>query len=321
MKNQILNLLKSQQDFISGQVLCEKFNVSRTAVWKAIKKLREKGYNIQSVTNKGYRLISSPNILDENEIKSKLKTKFIGKNITVLETVDSTNSYLKKNAHNCPDGTVVVARKQTRGKGRLGRVWQTKKDQAVCFSVLLRPEISPMEVSAVTPLCGLAVVKGLNDYFDFDAKIKWPNDVIIKNKKLCGILTEMSCEFDRVEHIIVGIGINLLIRDFPKEIAYKATSCCLESDREIDKNLLLANILKSIEDVLCSSEYAFNRNNLSEYKKYCATLGREITFMRKGQEVKGIATDINSDGELVVTLSNGKKETVFSGEVTVQGIY
>lgn len=321
MKNKILSLLKSENDFISGQTLCEKFGVSRTAVWKAIKCLKDKGYNIESVTNKGYRLVSSPDILDESEIKNNLDTKVIGKSLTVLETVGSTNNYLKDIANTSETGTVVVSREQTGGKGRLGRVWQSKKDDTISFSILLRPDISPMEVSAITPLCGLAVAKALNNYFDFNAKIKWPNDVIIGKKKLVGILTEMSCEFDRIDYIIVGIGINLLNKEFPEEIIHKATSCCLESNKKIDKNKLLAVILREIEDILLSGDYRFNEDNLKSYKENCATLGRKITFTRKGEEVSGTATDINKEGELIVTLSNGAKETVFSGEVTVQGIY
>ncbi|MGN0477498.1 MAG: biotin--[acetyl-CoA-carboxylase] ligase [Ruminococcus sp.] len=321
MKNEILQLLKEKNTFVSGQALCEKFNVSRTAVWKAINSLKETGYVIESVTNKGYRLVSSPDIVNESEIKSMLKTSLIGKEIIVLESVGSTNDYIKANAQKLKDGTVVTAREQTKGKGRLGRVWKNKKDDDISFSFILRPSLSPMEVSAITPLCGLAVAKGLNEYFDFDAKIKWPNDIIVGNKKICGMLTEMSCEFDRLEYLVVGIGINVMSKDFPEEIAHKATSCALESHKEINKNQLLAIILEKIEDILLGGNYRFNRENLDEYKACCATLGRKVTFSRRGERVEGVATDINNEGELVVTLPDNTTETVFSGEVTAQGIY
>lgn len=321
MKNKILQLLKEKNDFVSGQALCERFNVSRTAVWKAINSLKETGYVIESVTNKGYKLISSPDIVSEAEIKSNLKTSLIGKEIIVLESVGSTNDYIKENAQKLMDGTVVTTREQTKGKGRLGRIWKNKKDDDISFSFLLRPELSPMEVSAITPLCGLAVAKGLNRYFDFDAKIKWPNDIIVGNKKICGMLTEMSCEFDRLEYLVVGIGVNVMSKAFPEEIAHKATSCVLQSNKEINKNQLLAVILKQIEDILLGGNYRFNKENLEEYKAYCATLGRKVTFTRRGESVEGVATDINNDGELVVTLPDNTTETVFSGEVTAQGIY
>lgn len=321
MKNKILQLLKEKNDFVSGQALCERFNVSRTAVWKAINNLKETGYVIESVTNKGYKLISSPDIVSEAEIKSNLKTSLIGKEIIALESVGSTNDYIKENAQKLMDGTVVTTREQTKGKGRLGRVWKNKKDDDISFSFILRPELSPMEVSAITPLCGLAVAKGLNEYFDFDAKIKWPNDIIVGNKKICGMLTEMSCEFDRLEYLVVGIGVNVMSKAFPEEIAHKATSCVLQSNKEINKNQLLAVILKQIEDILLGGNYRFNKENLEEYKAYCATLGRKVTFTRRGEIVEGVATDINNDGELVVTLPDNTTETVFSGEVTAQGIY
>lgn len=321
MKNKILQLLKEKNDFVSGQALCERFNVSRTAVWKAINSLKETGYVIESVTNKGYKLVSSPDIVNEAEIKSNLKTSLIGNEIIVLESVGSTNDYIKENAQKLMDGTVVTTREQTKGKGRLGRVWKNKKDDDISFSFILRPNLSPMEVSAITPLCGLAVAKGLNEYFDFDAKIKWPNDIIVGNKKICGMLTEMSCEFDRLEYLVVGIGINVMSKDFPEEIAHKATSCVLESHREINKNQLLSIILEKIEDILLGGNYLFNRENLDEYKAYCATLGRKVTFSRRGERVEGVATDITNGGELVVTLPDNTTEIVFSGEVTAQGIY
>lgn len=320
MKNKILKLLTSDT-FISGQELCEKFNVSRTAVWKAIKSLREQGYDIESVTNKGYRLINSPDIINEPEIKKYLSTELIGSELIVLDTVGSTNDYLKTIADKFPDGTVVTSREQTGGKGRLGRVWQSKKDDTISFSILLRPDLAPMEVSAITPLCGLAVAKTLNEYFNFGATIKWPNDIIVGNKKLCGILTEMSCEFDRVGYIIIGIGINILNTNFPDDIAYKATSCKIESNRDINKSELLAKILADIELILTEGDYRFNSKNLQEYKEHCVTLNRAVTFTRRNEQIKGIATDINSEGELIVTMPDGTTQTVFSGEVTVQGIY
>ena len=135
------------------------------------------------------------------------------------------------------------------------------------------------------------------------------------------MLTEMSCEFDRLEYLVVGIGVNVMSKDFPEEIAHKATSCVLQSNKEINKNQLLAVILKEIEDILLGGNYRFNKENLEEYKSYCATLGRKVTFTRRGESVEGVATDINNDGELVVTLPDNTTETVFSGEVTAQGIY
>lgn len=321
-KDIILKILRENSDkYISGQEFSEILSISRTAVWKNINNLRDLGYEIHSVTNKGYKLISSPNIISPKETKLHLKNNsLIGSKIILLDTVDSTNNYLKSNAERYTNGTVIVAREQTNGKGRLGRTWETKKDDTLCFSILLKPEISPMEVSAITPLCGLAVTNALNEYFGFDAKIKWPNDVIIGNKKLVGILTEMNCEFDKVDFIVVGIGINIFNKNFSEEIAHKATSCALESNKKIEINKLLVLILNHIETLLLKGNYMFNKDNLNSYKSCCATLGKQITFSRKGSKTSAVATDINNNGELVVTLNNGSTETIFSGEVTVQGI-
>ena len=243
MQGKILKLLLDADNYISGQAISEKLSVSRQAVNKSIMSLRNKGYEIESVTNKGYLLKKCPNVLNEELIKYNLKTDILGKKIKVLDSVTSTNDYLKKSgAKGEENGTIIVAREQTAGKGRLGRVWQTKKDDGIAFSILLRPELSPVEVSSITPLTGLAVCKAINDFCMLDSKIKWPNDVIVGRKKLVGILTEMSAEFDKVEYIVIGIGINVEHTVFPEEIAHKATSILLETGRHIDKNKFLSLI-------------------------------------------------------------------------------
>ncbi|MCD8026113.1 MAG: biotin--[acetyl-CoA-carboxylase] ligase, partial [Clostridiales bacterium] len=220
-----------------------------------------------------------------------------------------------------PNRTVVAAREQTKGKGRLGRVWQTKKDDGIAFSLLLRPNLAPSEISAITPLAGLAVCKAIRDYTGLDCKIKWPNDIIIGRKKLVGILTEMSAEFDAVNYVITGIGINVEHTVFPDDIAYKATSLLLETGRHIDKNRFLACVLEHIEDELVRNDLELTSNAVDEYTQLCATVGRNVTFRRGTRTVNGIAVGIAADGELKVMLSDGSIVTVNSGEVTVQGIY
>lgn len=323
MKEKIIHVLKGADGYVSGQQLSQFFGVSRTAVWKTIKNLKAEGYNIESVTNKGYRLVSSPEIVNETEMKSYLRTKEFGHNIIILNSVDSTNTYLKNLADSLPSGTVVTARMQTDGKGRLGRVWEGNMDDNLCFSILLRPDIAPREAGAITPLCGMIVSRAMNEYFsgEFQTTIKWPNDVIVKNKKICGILTEMSCEDDRIKYIVVGIGINVLNKSFPSEIAYKATSCAMETDKLVNKSKLLADILTKMEKIFNKCGYRFNNRYMKLYKDACATLDKTITFYRDNEEIIAKATDISSDGELIVTLEDGTEEKVFSGEVTVQGIY
>lgn len=322
MQKKILDILLNADDFISGQEISEKLGVSRQAVWKAINALKEKGYEIQSVTNRGYRLVSSPNYLNESSLKSLLHNKIIGKNLIVLDSVDSTNDYLKKLGNEgCENGTVVAAREQTKGKGRLGRTWQSKKDDGIAFSVLLRPNVAPSEVSAITPLAGLAVCKAIREYTKLDCVIKWPNDIIVGRKKLVGILTEMSAEFDAVEYVITGIGINVDHTSFPEEIAFKATSLLLETGRHIDKNEFLACVLEHIENEFVKNNLELTSTALSEYTDLCATVGRSVTFQRGTRRISGMAVGVSEHGELKVMMSDGTICLVNSGEVTVQGIY
>ena len=322
MQKKILDILLNTDDFISGQEISEKLGVSRQAVWKSINALKEKGYEIQSVTNRGYRLVSSPNYLNESSLKSLLHNKIIGKNLIVLDSVNSTNDYLKKLGNEgCENGTVVAAREQTKGKGRLGRTWQSKKDDGIAFSVLLRPNVAPSEVSAITPLAGLAVCKAIREYTKLDCVIKWPNDIIIGRKKLVGILTEMSAEFDAVEYVITGIGINVDHTSFPEEIAFKATSLLLETGRHIDKNEFLACVLEHLENEFVKNNLELTPTALSEYTDLCATVGRSVTFQRGTRRISGMAVGVSEHGELKVMMSDGTISLVNSGEVTVQGIY
>ena len=322
MQNKILDILQNSNDYISGQEISFQLGISRQAVWKSINSLKEKGYTISSVTNKGYRLEAAPKYLNENSLKKHLHNKIIGSKLVVLDSVGSTNDYLKQLGNDgCPNGTVVAAREQTKGKGRLGRVWKTKKDDGIAFSVLLRPNIAPSEVSAITPLAGLAVCKAIREYTGLDCRIKWPNDIIVGKKKLVGILTEMSAEFDAVEYVISGIGINVDHSSFPEEIAFKATSIFLETGRHIDKNEFLACVLTHIENEFLRSNLELNPTALEEYNDLCATIGRSVAFQRGSRRTEGMAVGVAENGELKVMLSDGSIQLVNSGEVTVQGIY
>lgn len=322
MKNKILTILLGSNEYISGQALAEELGVSRQAVWKGVNALREDGFDISSVPNKGYKLASAPGFLNAEAVKSNLNTKLIGREIIVLDSVSSTNDHLKELGNNgCREGVVVAAREQTKGKGRLGRAWQSKRDESIAFSVLLRPKMAPYEASAVTSLAGLAICKALRETTGLDCKIKWPNDVLAGKKKLAGILTEMTAEFDAIEYIIIGIGINIDQAVFPEEIDYKATSILLETGRHYDKNRLLAKFLDRLEDELTRNNLHMSPASLHEYRDLCATIGRSVTFTRGTRRINGMAVGIAENGELKVMLSDGSVCSVSSGEVTVQGIY
>ena len=322
MQSKIAEILYSAESYVSGQTISEQLGVSRQAVNKAVKALRDKGFEIESVTNKGYLLKGMPSTLCEEAICCYLKTAFIGKKIKVLDSVGSTNDYLKElGSQGAASGTVILAREQTAGKGRLGRIWQSKKDDGIALSLLLRPDMSPAEISSITPLTGLAMCKAINDFCRLDSRIKWPNDIIVGRKKLVGILTEMSAEFDRVDYTVTGIGININQTTFPDEIAHKATSVLLETGRHIDQNKFVACILKYLEQELVGNRYTLSGTSVKDYQSLCATVGRSVTFTRGRRKISGMAVGISNSGELEVMLSNGTIANVNSGEVTVQGIY
>ena len=323
MQKKILEILTSAENYVSGQSISEQLGISRQAVWKGIKSLKERGYDIKSLQNKGYKLVSTPEHMDQCMLEILLvNNKIIGKNIIVLDSVGSTNDYLKQlGSGECPNGTVVTTREQVSGKGRLGRVWQSKRDENIAFSVLLRPNMTPSEVTAITPLAGLAVCKAVRDFTGLDCMIKWPNDIVVGRKKIVGILTEMSAEFDAVEYTVTGIGINVDQAVFPEEIAYKATSVLLETGRHFDKNKLLACVLEHLEDEFLSNNLELTPTALAEYSDMCVSIGKSVTFQRGTRKISGMAVGVENDGELKIMLSDGTICNVNSGEVTVQGIY
>lgn len=324
MKTHILKTLKSSTDYISGEDLSRELNVSRTAVWKNIKILKDEGYVISSVRNKGYRLEKCPDILEEETIKTKLlikKVKTIGTKLIVMKTVDSTNEEVKRRASDGePEGLVVAAEEQTAGKGRLGRNWQSQADGGVYFTFLIRPELPPSDIASITLAAGYAVCLAIRHYTGCDARIKWPNDIIIGTKKVCGILTEMAAQSDRLDYVAIGIGINVNQTDFPDEIKTKATSLYLENGRKFDRSDFLAAVIKQLDTVLNSFLVSLSISDFADFKNLCATIGRTVSVERSGITIVGTAEDITTKGELIIN-SDGQKITVNSGEVTVQGIY
>lgn len=322
MKEKILALLKEKQEYVSGEELSSIFGITRSAIWKYIKALRNEGYVIDSVTNKGYLLKSCTNVLNAAEVSQGLHTHYIGKEILCLPTVDSTNEEVKRLAQNgAEQGLVVVSEEQTLGKGRLGRQWKSPKGTGIWFSILIRPDLSPTEVAGVTLAAGLGLCKAIRKFTGCNAQIKWPNDIIIGNKKLCGILTEMAAEAEHINYCIIGIGVNANTKEFEPEIASKATSLSIETGEDISRSGLLREVLEQIE--ICLDDYLLNVTNniVNDYTRLCATIGRTIKTTRGGKELVGEAVGLGKQGELSVRLNNGEYININSGEVTVQGIY
>ncbi len=321
MKDKILAALKESGDYISGEKLSEKIGVSRTTVWNHIKQLRSEGYIIDSVTNKGYRLTSSPDRLNCALINGNYTPGLIGTRIGILFETDSTNEELKRRAAlGEKSGLVLAAEKQTGGKGRLGRKWESDQG-GLYFSFLLRTELPPADVTGITLAAGYAVCLAIREYTGLDARIKWPNDIIIGSRKICGILTEMSAQTDSTEYIICGIGINANNRDFPEEIRGKCTSILTETGEMTDRSRLLGCVIEKLDKVLSSFIVSLSVEDMASFRELCATLGRKVTFTRAKTVIEATAVDIGSDGELIARDQSGKEYSINSGEVTVQGIY
>lgn len=322
-KEEILTRLRQTEGYLSGEQLSETLGVSRAAVWKAITALRESGYAINSATNRGYRLTASPDVLTPEEIRCGLHTRAIGKNIVALQEVDSTNEEAKRQAQcGAPDGSVFLAERQTGGKGRLGRTWESPAGTGIWFSVLLRPSLVPSEISSITLLAGIAVCRGIRSVTGCAAKLKWPNDVVIGSRKVCGILTEMAAEIDRVEYVVLGIGINANTEAFPAELAEKATSLRIEAGSAFPRAAILRAVLEELESLLLNAKAgsAF-QEILDEYKSLCVSLNRRVGFFWNSEQQTGMAVDVSPSGELIVERDGGGRISINAGEVVVQGIY
>ena len=236
MKSEILRLLKENDTYISGQQLCEQFQVSRTAIWKVIDQLKKEGYQIEAVRNKGYRLIESPDVMSKAEIDSLVDTKWAGKNVIYYDETDSTNNRAKEAGNNKePHGTLFVADMQMAGKGRRGRVWKSPSGSSIYMTILLYPDIPPVKAPQLTLIMAIAVAEGIREVTGLETKIKWPNDIVVNGKKICGILTEMSTEIDYINHVVIGVGINVNQDTFPDDIKETASSLKMELGKQIKK--------------------------------------------------------------------------------------
>lgn len=322
MKAEILKMLRETDGYVSGQELCNKFGVSRTAVWKAINQLKENGYEIEAVQNKGYHLLSAPDVMDQTELESIHATEWAGCEIYYFDSIDSTNTKAKELAEEGhPSGTLVVADRQTAGKGRRGRSWESPSGIGIFMTLMLKPEINPNHASMLTLVAAMATTRAIRRVTGVPAMIKWPNDIVMNGKKVCGILTEMSAQFDYINHIVIGIGINVHNEDFPEEIAQTASSIYLESGQHIHRASLIEAFLEEFEDVY--AEYLKTEDMEGLQKEYDAMLvnrGRQVRVLDPKEPFEGKAMGITKKGELIVDTWESRK-LVSSGEVSVRGIY
>lgn len=323
MKAEILALLRENDKYISGQELCRHFGVSRTAVWKTVNRLKKEGYHIEAVQNKGYKLISSPDVLSAYEIKSRLTTRWMGERCVYNENTVSTNADVRELAEEGEkSGLLCVADMQSGGVGRRGRNWESPAGMNLYFSILIKPDIMPQNASKITLVASGSVAKTIREVTGLNAMIKWPNDIVINRKKVCGILTEMSMEGDYIRHIIVGIGINVNQEIFSEEIAAVATSLKNELGRQVLRAELLRRILEQFEtDYEMFEKEETLTPFLEEYNERLVNKGSYVKVLDPKGEYCGIAGGIDEEGKLIVFKENGESERVYAGEVSVRGMY
>lgn len=323
MKEEILRLLRSADGYISGQELCNRFGVSRTAVWKAINQLKEAGYEIEAQQNKGYRLMAAPDLMTEAEIKSLMHTDWVAKEVLYFDTIDSTNTKAQELAEKgYPSGTLVVADKQESGKGRRGRSWVSPSGTGIFMTLMIKPDINPNNASMLTLVAALAVAKAITSVTGEEAMIKWPNDIVVNSKKVCGILTEMNAQFDYINNIVVGIGINVHNESFPEEISQMASSLMIEAGgKRFHRAQIIAETMSYFEQYYDTFLKTQDLSALvKEYDELLVNRNKSVRVLDPKEPFDGKAMGITPKGELIVDTWESRK-LVSSGEVSVRGIY
>lgn len=310
---EIIILLK-KYEWISGEHLAESLHVSRTAIWKHIQQLKKKGYLITAKPNKGYQLLKTPERLTIEEIKQHLHTSLLGNNVYHLQTVTSTNDYARTLAKNKErEGTIVVADEQTGGRGRKQRPWNSPNG-GLWFSLLLKPSIAPSEAMQTTMCAACALSEAINQQTSLIPSIKWPNDILINKKKVCGILTELSAEIDMINYLIIGIGLNVN-NQLPKDLQNSGTSLKKEAKRTIEILPLFINIIESFERYYTSLLDKDIEKIRKTWISYSSTIGTQIKVKTEKKEIIGKAIDIGKNGELLVLTSIGERK-IITGDIT-----
>ena len=300
-----------QEDWTSGEELSLRLKMSRAAVWKHIAGLRKDGYEIEAATRKGYQLKSAPSLLLPAEIRDGLKTSVWGKREIVYhpETA-STNTDAKILAtQGAPEGTVVIAEHQTRGRGRLGRNWYSPRSRGVYISIIIRPHLSLQDAPVLTPLTAVVMAEALTEVTGLEVLLKWPNDIMVSGKKIGGILTEIGSEMDRIDFAVIGLGLNVHRSAFPEDLEGKATSIALETAGRISRASLVRSYLGKLEMVYEQQKRLGSGPLLKRYKVLTAVVGKEVTVDSGGRRLSGRVRDLDEHGALLVEGGGWKNDT------------
>lgn len=319
---QILTALRASTGGVSGAELADELGVSRAAVWARVEELRALGYDIEASPHNGYRLLDVPDVLHADDLLSRLgKTRVVGRDIRVFQETTSTNDVIEKLARDgVKEGAVVLAESQTKGRGRLGRKWMSPARKGLWFSVLLRPRMRPQAITQLTIASATALVRAIRHQTGITPEIKWPNDILIRGKKVAGILTEMTAELDQVKRVILGIGVdvNLSANEFPADLRKQSTSLKIETGDTVDRAELAVAILRELDHDyarICSGEFEAVAD---EWEERCETIGRDVAIQVGERRVHGCAESLDADGALLLRTLHGHLERIIGGDVTVE---
>jgi len=314
MEEKIIGLLKGKQEYLSGEELSAALKVSRQALWKHIQALKELGYDITAVPHLGYRLVSVPDRLYDFQVYQGLKTKNFGRKVLYFDSLSSTMDMATQIAFKgAREGTVVLAETQTKGRGRLGRTWYSPKYKGLYFSLVLRPKISPDQAPVITLLAGVSICEAIKEACGLDVQMKWPNDILVHNKKLGGILTEIKAEVDQANFIVIGVGLN--INNDKKNLITGSTSLKEEKKEQLSRLNILQEVLYKLETNYLVFEKKGPKPIIDKWRQYAITLGRRVKVYSHKVHLEGEAFDIDSDGGLLIRNDSGIIHKVLSGDI------
>ena len=316
IQERILGILKKKNSHIATEQLCQQAGVSRSMLWQVISDLRHAGYEIETAPHLGYKLLVSPDRLLPLEIRSGLHTRVMGTRIYYSERCASTMDIALQLAEaGAAEGTLIVAETQDRGRGRLGRSWVSPKYKGIYLSLIVRPEVDVSQATLLTLLAAVAVCEAVKTHTGLKPGIKWPNDILIKNKKVGGILTELTAELDRVSVVVVGIGLN--VNAALSELVENAISlkAAMVSPERVDRVRLLQEILRAFEELYLRFKRKGAAGVLDAWRRYSLTLGNRVRVSAGRQHVEGVALDIDTDGGLLVRTDSGFIQKFMAGDI------
>jgi BirA family biotin operon repressor/biotin-[acetyl-CoA-carboxylase] ligase len=315
----VLETLKQKgPNYVSGEVIAQNLNISRTAIWKHVRSLRRDGYTIESCHRLGYRYKGKPDKLLPTEILHNLKTSLFGRDIIHFQEVSSTQDVARSMAiRGAPEGTLIVAEGQTQGRGRMGRAWISPQGLGLYISLILRPHISPTDAPKMTLMAAVAIANSIEATSSLKAQIKWPNDVLIGGKKVAGVLTEIDAEMDMTHAVILGIGVNVNNEVFPQALRDGVTSLRVETGKEISRLRLLQTLLLDLENLYQGFAKKSFDFLLDLWKKKDITIGTLVKVVLMGREIVGQAMDVDCEGALLLRDEKGGNHRILSGDLTL----